>query len=61
MEARPMTKERIQACGSYDAAEDEYSLTVSSGGLVVTFDFLSEEDIEELVSCLTCMLVKDDD
>jgi hypothetical protein len=54
-----MTKERIQTCGSYDATEDEYSLTVSSGGLVVTFDFLSEEDIEELVSCLNCMLMKD--
>jgi len=55
-----MTKERIQTCGSYDAAEDEYSLTVSSGGLVVTFDFLSEEDIGELVSCLNCMLIKDE-
>lgn len=54
-----MTKERIQTCGSYDAADDEYSLTFSSGGLVVTFDFLNKEDIEELISCLNCMLMED--
>jgi hypothetical protein len=55
MEACPMKKEPIQVCGSYSGVENEYSLTVSSGGLVVTFDFLSEEDIKELISCLNCM------
>ncbi|MGA1584048.1 MAG: hypothetical protein ACO4CH_12430 [Saprospiraceae bacterium] len=55
MDARTMKNERIQACGSYDALTEEYSFTVSSGGLSVTFDFLSEEDIEELISCLACM------
>ena len=51
-----MKNERIQACGSYDALTEEYSFTVSSGGLSVTFDFLSEEDIRELLCCLAFML-----
>lgn len=51
-----MTKERIQATGSYDGTTEEYSLSLGSGGLIVSFDFLKEDDIREILSCLTCML-----
>ena len=30
-----MTKEKIQATGSYDGTTEEYSLSISSGALVV--------------------------
>lgn len=49
----------IQALGSFDPLTDEYSFSMCSGSLVVTFDFLKKKDIEHLVSCLSCMLVDD--
>lgn len=49
----------IQASGYYDCKEDCYGLTVCSGTLVVTLDFLKERDIKELISCLSCMLADD--
>lgn len=52
-----MKTESIQASGSFDVLADEYSLTVCSGSLVVSIDFLKREDIEHLMSCLECMLV----
>lgn len=52
-----MKTEPIQACGSFDPLADEYSLTVCSGSLIVSIDFLKREDIEHLMSCLECMLV----
>jgi hypothetical protein len=52
-----MKTEPIQASGSFDSLADEYSLTVCSGSLVVSIDFLKREDIEHLMSCLECMLV----
>jgi hypothetical protein len=39
---------------------DEYSLTVTSGGMAVTFDFLKKEDMRHLLSCLSCMLDSDE-
>lgn len=60
METRRMTKEKIQATGSFDGITEEYSLSVGSGGLVVSFDFLKEEDIREILSCLICMLPPSD-
>ena len=50
----------IQATGSFDVLTDEYSFSICSGSLVVTFDFLKKDDIEHLVSCLSCMLVDDE-
>lgn len=50
----------IQATGSFDVLTDEYSFSICSGSLVVTFDFLKKNDIEHLVSCLSCMLVNDE-
>jgi hypothetical protein len=50
----------IQATGSFDVLTDEYSFSICSGSLVVTFDFLKKKDIEHLVSCLSCMLVDDE-
>jgi len=52
--------EKIQACGSFDPEEDEYSFTIASGALAVTFEFLKKEDIEHLNSCLSCMLITDE-
>lgn len=54
------TTEKIQACGSFDPEEDEYSFTITSGALAVTFEFLKKEDIEHLNSCLSCMLITDE-
>ena len=47
----------IQATGFFDVLADEYSFSICSGSLVVTFDFLKKKDIEHLVSCLSCMLI----
>ena len=55
-----MSAASIQASGSFDPLKDEYSLTVTSGGLAVTFDFLKKEDIRHLLSCLYCMLDGDE-
>lgn len=49
----------IQACGYHDVLTDEYALTVASGSLVVTFDFLKKGDVEHLISCLSCMIADD--
>ena len=46
----------IQACGSVDILTGDYSLSIASGRLVVSFDFLKKEDIEHLISCLSCMI-----
>ena len=51
----------IQATGSYDVLTKEYSFSICSGELAVTFEFLKKEDIEHFVSCLTCMLYQDED
>lgn len=50
----------IQATGCFDVLADEYSFSICSGSLVVTFDFLKKNDIEHLVSCLSCMLINDE-
>lgn len=52
--------EKIQATGAFDPVVNEYSFSICSGSLVVTFDFLKKDDIEHLVSCLSCMLVDDE-
>jgi len=53
-------EEPIQATGSFDVLTDEYSFSICSGSLVVTFDFLKKKDIEHLVSCLSCMLMNNE-
>jgi len=60
MDACPVGKERIQASGYFDALTNEYALTLCSGSLLVTFDFLKEDDIREIFSCLSCMLGDDE-
>ena len=50
---------RIQCCGSFDAATEEYSFTAASGGLCVSFEFLRKEDVIEMRDCLDCMLASD--
>ena len=46
----------IQALGSFNTKTNEYSFSLCSGSLVITFDFLKKTDIEHLISCLSCML-----
>jgi len=55
-----MSKERITATGSFDALTEEYALSISSGGLIVSFDFLSEADLREILSCINCLLPTED-
>jgi hypothetical protein len=50
-------EQSLQATGSFDPIADEYSLSLVSGCLVVTFDFLTREQIEHIKSCLDCMLM----
>jgi hypothetical protein len=56
-----MKEHPIQASGYFDVITNEYALTVTSGSLVVSLDFLKKEDIEHLVSCLSCMLVTEEE
>ena len=50
---------RIQTSGTYDG--EFYTLNISfSDYHVVTLDGLSKEDVEELQSCLNCMIMEDD-
>ena len=55
-----MKEDPIQASGFFDILTNEYALTVTSGSLVVTFDFLKKEDVEHLMSCLSCMIADDE-
>lgn len=55
-----MKEAPIQASGYFDILTDEYALTIASGSLVITFDFLKKEDVKHLVSCLSCMLADDE-
>jgi hypothetical protein len=53
-------KERIAATGSFDPLTEEYALSISSGSLIVSFDFLGEEDLHEILSCIKCLLPSED-
>ena len=51
---------RIQTSGSFDG--EFYTLNISFNDYnVVSLDGLSKEDVEELQSCLNCMLMEDED
>jgi len=56
MDSRSVERSPIQTSGYFDILTNEYALTVCSGSLVMTLEFLTEEDIRELLSCLSCML-----
>ena len=60
MEARSVERSPIQTTGYVDIYTGDYAFTVCSGTLVVTFEFLKEADIREMISCLSCMLVDDE-
>jgi len=55
-----MSKEKILTSGSFDPLTEEYVLSISSGGLIVSFDFLREEDLREIRSCINCLLPSED-
>jgi len=48
---------KIQTCGSYDPLTDEYSLTIGYKDISLTLDGLNTADVEELQSCLNCLLM----
>ena len=50
---------RISCCGSDDPVTGEYCFSAVSGGLCISFDFLKREDIEEMQSCLECLLLSE--
>lgn len=52
----------IQTCGSFDHVENIYSLTIAfeSQNHAITLDGLSKEDMEELKSCIDCMVEEPD-
>lgn len=60
MDSRSVEHSRIQTSGYFDILTNEYALTICSGGLVMTLEFLKEEDIRELLSCVSCMLPPED-
>ena len=61
MDSRPVASPRIQVSGYFDVLTNEYAITVCSGSLVATIEFLKEEDIREILSCVSCMLPPDND
>lgn len=50
----------IQSCGSYDPLTETYSISVGYEELCFTIDNLDRKDLEELQSCLSCILDSDD-
>jgi len=51
---------RIQTSGTFDG--EFHTLNIAFNDYhVVTLDGLSKEDVEELQSCLNCMLMEDED
>ena len=61
MDSRSVERSPIQTSGYFDILTNEYALTICSGSLVMTLEFLKEEDIRELLSCLSCMLPTEDE
>lgn len=60
MDSRTVERNPIQVSGYFDILTNEYALTVCSGSLVMTLEFLKEEDVRELLSCVSCMLPPED-
>lgn len=52
----------IQTCGSFDHIDDIYSLTIAfeHQNHAITLDGLSKEDLEELKSCIDCLVGEPD-
>lgn len=49
----------IQCAGSFDALTNEYSLSFSTDGILISLDYLKRDDIEEIASCLVSMMDAD--
>jgi hypothetical protein len=60
MDSRSLNRAPIQVSGYFDMLTNEYALTICSGGLVATIEFLKEEDVREILSCVSCMLLPED-
>lgn len=56
MEFRSLER-KIQSCGTYDPVTDEYSLTIGYKDISLTLEGLNTADVEELQSCLNCLLM----
>lgn len=53
------TKPLIQAAGSFDSKDDMYSLIIGFEHHAITLEGLCKKDMEELKSCIDCMLLED--
>lgn len=51
----------IQTTGTADFKTDEFSFTICENNIAITFDGLTREDVEEMISCLSCMLMTEED
>ena len=49
----------IQCAGSFDALTGDYSFSIATDELLVSFDRLKRSDIEEIASCLVTMMDAD--
>jgi hypothetical protein len=49
----------IQACGSSNYKDDDYSLSIGFEQHAITLDGLCKQDLLELQSCINCMLLED--
>lgn len=50
----------IQTCGSCDSNDELYSISIAFESHAVTIDGLSKDDLEELQSCISCLLSTDE-
>ena len=51
-----MNPTTIQTTGFFDPATNLYSLTIAGENLMMTFEYMTEADVRELHSMLSCML-----
>jgi hypothetical protein len=54
-----MMKRQIQTCGGYNP-DDGYSFTIAFGdGPAMTLDGLTKEDLQEIQSCVECLMLEE--
>jgi hypothetical protein len=54
-----MMKRQIQTCGGYNP-DDGYSFTIAfRDGPAMTLDGLTKEDLQEIQSCIECLMLEE--
>ena len=51
---------KIQTCGSHDATDDMFSLSIADTKIAVTFDGLDREDLENIADLCHLLLYQKD-